>query len=227
MSATPKSLDPAILDRLSQLSLVARTVVEGFQAGQHRSPHRGSSVEFQQHRQYVPGDELKRLDWKVFARSDRLVVKEFVEETNLALHLLVDASESMAYGSGSWSKFDYARWAAAALAHLVLGKRDTAGLVVFDDGLRAKVPPGNGAPQEAAILRSLEEALVNFPGCAVVISHDRWFLDRIATHIMAFEGDGNVHWCEGNFQTYEAERRERLGAAADEPKRYRYKKLVR
>lgn len=158
MSATPKSLDPAILDRLSQLSLVARTVVEGFQAGQHRSPHRGSSVEFQQHRQYVPGDELKRLDWKVFARSDRLVVKEFVEETNLALHLLVDASESMAYGSGSWSKFDYARWSAAALAHLTLSQRDTVGLVVFDGDARSKVPPGNGAPQRQAILSTLEQA---------------------------------------------------------------------
>jgi uncharacterized protein (DUF58 family) len=79
--------------------MVARTVVEGMQSGQHRSPHRGSSVEFQQHREYVPGDELKNVDWKVFAKSDRLVVKEFVEETNLALHLLLDASESMAYSS--------------------------------------------------------------------------------------------------------------------------------
>jgi uncharacterized protein (DUF58 family) len=163
LSPTPKSLDPAVLDRLSQLSLVARTVVEGFQAGQHRSPHRGSSVEFQQHRQYVPGDELKRLDWKVFARSDRLVVKEFVEETNLALHLLVDASESMAYGSQPWSKFDYARWAAAALAHLTLAQRDTVGLVVFDGDARSKVSPGNGAPQRQAILDTLEKAVPGGP----------------------------------------------------------------
>ena len=110
MSPPPRSIDPAVLARLSHLSLVARTVVEGFQAGQHRSPHRGSSVEFAEHREYVPGDDLQRIDWKVFAKSDRLVVKEFVEETNLALHLLVDASESMAYHSGKWSKFDYARW---------------------------------------------------------------------------------------------------------------------
>lgn len=154
----PSSLDPAVLDSLSHLSLVARTVVEGIQAGGHRSPHRGSSVEFQQHREYVPGDELRHLDWKVFAKSDRLVVKEFIEETNLALHLLVDASESMAYTSGEWSKFDYARWSAAAMAHLTLAARDTVGLVVFDETHRTKVQPANGARQRAAILDTLEEA---------------------------------------------------------------------
>jgi uncharacterized protein (DUF58 family) len=163
VSPSPNPLDPAVLDRLSHLSLVARTVVEGLQAGQHRSPHRGSSVEFQQHREYVPGDELKRIDWKVFAKSERLVVKEFVEETNLALHLLVDASESMAYSSLGWTKFDYARWCAAAMAHLTLAKRDTVGLVVFDKEHRSKVPPGNGAPQRAAIIDTLEAAAPGGP----------------------------------------------------------------
>ncbi len=99
MPGAVKSLDPAVLDRLSSLSLVARTVVEGFMAGQHRSLHLGSSVEFAQHREYVLGDELRRVDWRVFGRSDRLVVKQFVEEENLVCHLLLDASESMAYGS--------------------------------------------------------------------------------------------------------------------------------
>src|SRR5436190_8920626 len=113
------ALDPAVLDRLAGLSLVARTVVEGFMTGHHRSPQRGSSVEFDQHRQYVPGDELRALDWKIFARSDRLVVKEFVAETNLVCNILVDASESMGFGSLAWSKLDYARWCAAALTHLV------------------------------------------------------------------------------------------------------------
>ena len=92
-------LDPAILDRLSSLSLVARKVVEGTLAGTHRSPHRGSSVEFAQHRAYAPGDEVRRIDWKVYGRSERLVVKEYVEETNLACNLLLDASESMAFSS--------------------------------------------------------------------------------------------------------------------------------
>lgn len=158
MSVRIESLDPAVLDRLSHLSLVARTVVEGFMSGHHRSPHRGASVEFQQHREYVPGDELRRIDWKVFAKSDRLVVKEFVEETNLTLHLLVDASESMGYRSGEWSKFDYARWCSAALAHLTLKQRDTVGLVIFDEEGRTVVPPKSGAAQRQAIIESLESA---------------------------------------------------------------------
>jgi uncharacterized protein (DUF58 family) len=162
-STSTRALDPAVLDRLSDLSLVARTVVEGFIAGQHRSPYIGSSVEFRQHREYVPGDELRRVDWKVFGRSDRLVVKQFVAETNLVCHLLVDASESMAYGSLDWSKLDYARWCAAAIAHLVLQARDTAGLVVFDKAYRAKVPPGNGAQQLKNILDTLARTQAEGP----------------------------------------------------------------
>jgi uncharacterized protein (DUF58 family) len=157
-STAAARLDPAVLDRLEGLSLVARTVVEGFMSGHHRSPFRGSSAEFAQHREYVAGDELRRIDWKVFARNDRLVVKEFVEETTLNCHLLVDASESMAFRSLAWSKFDYARWCAAALAHLVLAQRDTAGLVLFGESERVRVPPANGEPQKRAILTALEQA---------------------------------------------------------------------
>lgn len=157
------TLDPAVLDRLNSLELVARRVVEGFMAGTHASPQRGSSVEFAQHRAYAPGDELRKIDWKVFARSERLVVKEYVEETNLSLNLVVDVSESMAFKSIGWSKFDYARWCAAALAHLVLKQRDTAGLILFDSEMRAKVPPANGTPQEIAILRQLERATPGGP----------------------------------------------------------------
>ncbi len=127
-------------------------------AGHHRSPQRGSSVEFAQHRQYVPGDELRRLDWKIFARNDRLVVKEFVAETNFSCHLLVDASESMSFGSRGWSKFDYARWCAASLAHLVIHQRDAAGLVLFDEGVRDKVAPRTGLSQESEIVHALEQA---------------------------------------------------------------------
>ncbi len=158
MAQASRTLDPAVLDQLSGLSLVARKVVEGFMAGHHTSPHRGSSVEFAQHRAYAPGDELRRIDWKVFARNERLVVKEYVEETNLSCHILLDASESMDYGSLNWTKFDYARWCAAALAHLVLTQRDTAGMLLFDEQMQKRVPPGNGAPQEASILSLLEEA---------------------------------------------------------------------
>src|SRR5258705_5254276 len=142
MPGAVKSLDPAVLDRVSSLSLVARAVVEGFMAGQHRSTHLGSSVEFAQHREYALGDELRRVDWRVFGRSDRLVVKQFVEEENLVCHLLLDASESMSYGSLPWTKLDYARWCSAALTHLVLSNRDTAGLVGVCRG-----PPPQGPPR--------------------------------------------------------------------------------
>ncbi len=177
MSSRYAGLDPAVLDRLSHLSLVARKVVEGFMAGHHRSPHRGSSVEFAQHRPYAAGDELKAIDWRVFARSERLVVKEYVEETNLSCNILLDASESMAFGSLGYRKLDYARWGAAALAHLVLAQRDTVGLVVFNDTDQAKVPPGNGTPQEVAILRTLEEAEPQGPtGVGTVLG---WLATRL------------------------------------------------
>lgn len=171
-------LDPSVLDRLSGLSLVARTVVEGFMAGHHRSPFRGSSSEFAQHREYVPGDDVRRLDWQVFARTNRLVVKEFVEETTLSCHLLVDASESMAFGSLDWTKFDYARWCAAALAHLVLSQRDTAGLVLFDEKERTKVPPSNGEIQNKSILDALEGAVPEGPtGVGTVLG---WLGERLS-----------------------------------------------
>ena len=153
-----KSLDPAVLDRLASLELVARSVVDGFMTGGHRSGRLGSSVEFAQHRPYVLGDELRRVDWKVYARNDRLVVKQFVEETELACHLLVDRSESMAYGSQAWTKYDYARWCAAALAHLVLLQGDTAGLVLFDEAANDKVAPKNGAGQRVGIWETLERS---------------------------------------------------------------------
>lgn len=177
MKDPEKALDPAVLDRLSGLTLVARTVVEGFMAGHHRSPFRGSSSEFAQHREYVPGDDVRRLDWQVFARSDRLVVKEFIEETTLSCHLLVDASESMAFSSRAWTKFDYARWCAAALAHLVLSQRDTAGLVLFDREERVKVPPKNGEVQKKNILDALEEARPEGPtGIGGVLN---WVAERL------------------------------------------------
>lgn len=172
-----RGLDPAVLDRLEGLQLIARVVVEGYMAGHHRSPLRGSSAEFAQHREYVAGDELRRIDWKVFARSDRLVVKEMFEETTLACHLLVDGSESMGFKSLAWSKLDYARWCAAALAHLVIQSRDTAGLVVFDQKERTKVPPASGEPQLHAILKALEGVEPGGPtGIGAVLS---WLAGRL------------------------------------------------
>ncbi len=128
-------LDPAVVARLSHLDVRARLVVEGFIAGMHRSPFHGFSVEFAEHRPYMPGDPLKNLDWKVLAKSDRYLVKQYTEETNLRCHLLVDLSGSMGFQSpqASLSKLEYARSLAAALAYLMLGQQDAVGALLFAD----------------------------------------------------------------------------------------------
>jgi uncharacterized protein (DUF58 family) len=139
MSATRGSrrgyLDPAVVARLSHLDVRARLVVEGFIAGMHRSPFHGFSVEFAEHRPYMPGDPLKNLDWKVWARSDRLLIKQYTEETNLRCHLLLDLSGSMGFKSerAAMSKLDYARSLAAALAYLMLQQQDAVGALLFAD----------------------------------------------------------------------------------------------
>ena len=133
-------LDPAILARVSGLVVRARMIVEGSITGLHRSPFHGSSVEFAEHREYVPGDDIRHIDWKVFGRSDRFYIKQFEEETNLRVQLVLDASESMNYGSGAVTKLDYARTLAASLAYLILGQQDAVGTLVFDEKIRAEAP---------------------------------------------------------------------------------------
>ncbi len=126
---------------LQHLQLFARTVVEGFTTGHHASPHKGFSVEFRQHRPYVQGDEIRRLDWKVFGRSDRFYIREYDEETNLRATLVLDASGSMDYrGQKGVHKFDYARKLAASLAYLLMSQQDAVGLVTFDSKLRDNIP---------------------------------------------------------------------------------------
>jgi uncharacterized protein (DUF58 family) len=126
-------LSPTTLARLGTLELKARTIVEGFLTGLHRSPFKGFSVEFAEYRQYLPGDDLATLDWKVFARTDRHFIKKFEEETNLDCHILLDVSASMGYGSGEVTKLQYASYLAAALAYLMHRQRDAVGLISFDD----------------------------------------------------------------------------------------------
>ena len=126
-------LDPATVARIASMELRARTVVEGFIQGLHRSPFRGFSVEFAEYRQYMPGDDLSSLDWKVFARSDRHVVKKFEEETNLQCHLLLDVSASMGYEGGGLSKIEYGASLAACLAYLMTRQRDAVSLTTFSD----------------------------------------------------------------------------------------------
>ena len=133
-------LDPSSLAKISGLIVRARMIVEGSITGLHRSPFHGSSVEFAEHREYVPGDDIRYIDWKVFGRSDRYYIKQFEEETNLRVQLVLDASESMAYGSGAMSKLDYARTLAASLAYLILGQQDAVGALVFDEKIRAEAP---------------------------------------------------------------------------------------
>jgi uncharacterized protein (DUF58 family) len=149
-------LDPKVLGGISRLELRARLAVEGFLSGRHPSPYHGVSVEFAEHREYVAGDDLRHLDWKVLGKSDRYFIKRYEEETSLTCHLVVDGSRSMEYsGGGRISKFDYAATAAASLAYLILRQQDFAGLAVFDDKVRSFVPPSNNPAHLMAIAEGL------------------------------------------------------------------------
>ncbi len=149
-------LDPAVLARLGTLDLKARTIVEGFLAGLHRSPFKGFSVEFAEYRQYLPGDDIARIDWKAYARSDRYYVKKFEEETNLECHLLLDVSASMGYGSRGVTKLEYGSMLAGALAYLMNRQRDAVGFTAFDDAIVHRLPPAVRAGHLRAILLTLE-----------------------------------------------------------------------
>lgn len=134
-------LDPETLQNLGDLELIAREVVEGLRVGSHRSPLKGFSTEFAHHRQYVPGDPIRNIDWRVFGRTERYYTKLYEAETNFDCHLLIDASASMNYASGKVSKLEYAKFLAASLAYIVLKQRDSVGLSVFDTEVRAYLPP--------------------------------------------------------------------------------------
>lgn len=141
MPDSRRFLHPEAIKRIARLELRSRHIVEGFLAGMHRSPYFGQSVEFLQHRQYVPGDDLRHVDWKVWARQDRLYVKQYAEDTNLRCTLIVDVSASMSYGNGPLNKFEYACTLAGSLAYLMLKQQDAVGCVAFDDRIRNRVPP--------------------------------------------------------------------------------------
>jgi len=134
-------LDPAVLARIDRLDLLARTVVEGFINGLHRSPYLGFSMDFAEHREYMPGDDIRRIDWKVFARSDRFYVKEFEAESNTNFMSVIDVSRSMDFGTGDVSKLDYARYLAACLTYFANKQRDRVAFASFDDDIVDYVPP--------------------------------------------------------------------------------------
>ena len=136
MSDQHKYLDPLTLAKMRGLELQARLIVEGYLSGMHQSPYHGFSVEFAQHREYVPGDDIKHVDWKVWGRTERYFLKQYEEETNLICWLLLDVSESMRYASGPVSKYDYACMVSAALAYLTLHQQDSVGFATFDDQVR-------------------------------------------------------------------------------------------
>ena len=159
MATTARSrqfLDPAVIARLATLELRARTVVEGFLTGLHRSPFKGFSVEFAEYRQYMPGDDLSTIDWKVYARSDRHYVKKFEAETNLHCHVLLDVSGSMGYGSRGLTKFEYGQCLAASLAYLMNRQRDGIGLTAFDEGIVGMLPASARPGHLRTMLLTLE-----------------------------------------------------------------------
>lgn len=141
MSSPTRFLDPVVLSRISSLDLLARTVVDGFISGLHRSPYLGFSVDFAEHRPYTPGDDVRRIDWRVFGRTDRLFVKEFEADTNANLSVLFDVSGSMHYGSGPITKVEYGKYLAACLTYFSRKQRDRVGIVTFDDDIIEYVPP--------------------------------------------------------------------------------------
>ncbi|HQY89516.1 MAG TPA: DUF58 domain-containing protein, partial [Tepidisphaeraceae bacterium] len=167
MSASPelrRYLDPTTLAKVHSLELRARLIVEGLMSGMHRSPFQGSSVEFAQHRQYSPGDDVRHLDWRVYGRSNRLYIKQYQEETNLPLMLVVDASESMGFGNAvrprdqaglKWTKFDHAVSIAAALAYLAIHQQDAVGLSIFDQTLSRYIKPSMSAAQWKLVIEEL------------------------------------------------------------------------
>jgi uncharacterized protein (DUF58 family) len=149
-------LDPVALSRLGTLSLKARTVVEGALSGLHRSPHHGSSVEFAEHKEYSPGDEIKHIDWKAFGKFDRYYVKRFEEETELTAYLLLDRSGSMSYKGDGISKLEYAAYLTAALAYVLNRQQDRVGLLAFGGGAETYVPPRSRSNHLHDILRAVE-----------------------------------------------------------------------
>jgi uncharacterized protein (DUF58 family) len=148
-------LDPEVIQRAELLGLNARQIVEGYMAGAHKSPLRGMAIEFSQHREYTPGDDLRHLDYKVLARTDRYYLKQYEQETNFVAQVLLDGSESMQYGSGEMTKFEYARQLAATLAYLVLLQRDAIAVNVFDSELRKRQPRTDNMGRMHDILTTL------------------------------------------------------------------------
>ena len=167
-------LHPAALAGMGKLELVARQVMDGYVQGMHRSPHVGFALDFAQHRPYVPGDDIKRIDWRVYAKADRYYIKQYEVTTNLRAHLVLDASGSMAYQgkADALSKFHYAQFVAACLAYLVLHQQDSVGLVTFDSQVREFLPPKSAPAHLMRILGALEQTRTEGESAIAPLLHD-------------------------------------------------------
>lgn len=159
MANSPQFFDPRTLAKLQGLELRARTIVDGYVTGVHRSPYHGFSIEFAEHREYVPGDDLRHVDWKVYGKTDKFYLKQYEEETNLVSYVLLDISESMGFQGpeSALSKLDYARCVAAAVTYLVLQQQDSVGLVTFDREIRSLVRPSSHPSHLKQVLHVMEE----------------------------------------------------------------------
>ena len=151
-------LDPQALTRIASLELVARTVVDGFISGLHRSPHLGFSVDFAEYSPYRPGDDIRRIDWKVYGRTDRLFIKEYEGETNTSIHLILDCSRSMSYGSRGITKLEYGQFLAASLGYFAFKQRDAVGFVSFDEDIVSYVPARGSVGHLNTVLHAIEKA---------------------------------------------------------------------
>ena len=149
--------DPSALARFGKLEFVARQVVEGYLMGQHKSPWKGSSIEFVEHRQYYPGDEIRHIDWRAYGKTGKYYIKEYEDETNLRSYLLVDASGSMAYGDSTLAKFEYTRLLAASLGHLLRMQRDSTGLITWDTEVRERIEPATSLSSFRRVMSVLDE----------------------------------------------------------------------
>jgi uncharacterized protein (DUF58 family) len=153
----PDYLKPSVLSRAEALGIKARSIVEGLRVGDHKSPFRGFSVEFVQHREYTPGDDIRHIDWKSYGRSERYTIKQYEQETNFTAHLLLDGSKSMEYGDGATNKLEYAKLLTATLAYVIVKQRDSVALNVFDREWRVELPASSSMANVNTILHALED----------------------------------------------------------------------
>src|SRR5712671_3602204 len=167
-------LDPRSLAKISKLELIASQLMDGYVQGLHRSPHLGFALDFAQHRQYTAGDDIKRLDWRVFAKADRFYIKQYEVSTTLRAHIVLDASGSMAYRgqSDAMSKFRYAQFLAACLSYLILHQQDAAGLITFDNKVRQIMPPKTAPSHLLRMIRTIDETRAEKESAIAPILHD-------------------------------------------------------